>query len=508
MNRILLSAGALALLSVPALAQSNATGIVYNDRNANGVRDANEEGIPNVRVSNQRDVTVTDRDGRYKLPVTDDTILFVVKPRNWSTAVDHDQIPRFYYIHKPAGSPKQKFPGVAPTGPLPASVDFPLRRQEEPKRFKALMFGDTQVWDESQIALLSREILDELAETDAAFGMTLGDNTADHPLLFGALARSMATIGIPWHYALGNHDENYDGPDDSHSTETFQAAYGPAYYSFDYGPVHFVTLDTVEWMGKTYRGGIGERQLAWLKNDLARCPKGQLLVLAMHIPLSAIQEKADVFKLLEDRPHVVTVTGHEHWMGHHFLGKEAGFNGKTPLHEFINATTCATFWWGPEDEQGLPIALMSDGAPNGYSIFTFDGDRYSAEYKVARRPADYQMSIFAPDSVASAETGKTEALVNVFAGSEKSIVEMRLDGAGSWSPMEKVSRKDPFLERADTLTPKDTPADKRYPHPMDSPHLWRGLLPANIPAGAHVLNVRTTDMYGQTYNARRVIVVN
>src|SRR5262245_18225115 len=116
-----------------------AVGVVFHDRDGDGRRGAGEPGVAGVAVSNGREVARTDSEGRYRLPVGDDTILFVVKPSGWRTPLSPDRLSRFYYIHKPAGSPPNlRFPGVAPTGPLPASVDFPLMPQKEPERFKVL----------------------------------------------------------------------------------------------------------------------------------------------------------------------------------------------------------------------------------------------------------------------------------------------------------------------------------------------------------------------------------
>src|SRR6188474_488366 len=105
-----------------------ASGFVFLDSNQNGRRDPGERGLAGVEISDQSQIVSTDRDGRWELPVEsdEDTTYFVVKPRGYMTPVDGDQLPRFYYIHKPKGSPKQKYPGVEPTGPLPASIDFPL----------------------------------------------------------------------------------------------------------------------------------------------------------------------------------------------------------------------------------------------------------------------------------------------------------------------------------------------------------------------------------------------
>ena len=144
---------AILLASFGASAAELARGHVFHDENGNGMFDGDESGVEGVSVSNGREVVATDARGQYVLPVSNDTILFVIKPRGWSTALDVDGISRGYYAHKPAGSPKTMYPGVAPTGPLPASVDFPMSRQHEPEKFDALLFGDPQPDDELHIFL-------------------------------------------------------------------------------------------------------------------------------------------------------------------------------------------------------------------------------------------------------------------------------------------------------------------------------------------------------------------
>ncbi|MBW2666091.1 MAG: hypothetical protein JRE13_07355, partial [Deltaproteobacteria bacterium] len=133
-----------------------ATGVVFHDRNGNGKRDRFDFGIRGVALSNGREVVRSDAGGRYRLPVADDFTLFVVKPSGWTVATDANNLPRFYYRHKPAGSPANShFPGVAPTGPRPASIDFPLTRHREPKTFDVVLFGDTQPYWISEVDTLS-----------------------------------------------------------------------------------------------------------------------------------------------------------------------------------------------------------------------------------------------------------------------------------------------------------------------------------------------------------------
>src|SRR5687767_9230597 len=102
---VLVSAYSLSQVREPAPYTGTANGTVFEDKNKNGRRDEGEPGIGGVYVSNQLEVAKTDRDGNWKLPHSNDTIFFVVKPRNWMTAVDHHKVPRFYYVHKPASSP-------------------------------------------------------------------------------------------------------------------------------------------------------------------------------------------------------------------------------------------------------------------------------------------------------------------------------------------------------------------------------------------------------------------
>ena len=141
--------------------EAYARGIVFDDRDLNGLRDDGEPGIEGVKVSNGIDVVLTGPDGRYALPYSDDTILFVIKPRDWMTPADENHMPVFYYIHKPDGSPDQHFlfGGVEPTGPLPETVYFPLYRREdpEPEHFKVIVIADPQPKTHEELAWFARD---------------------------------------------------------------------------------------------------------------------------------------------------------------------------------------------------------------------------------------------------------------------------------------------------------------------------------------------------------------
>ena len=496
--------------------QGSASGFVFLDANRNGVKDPGERGIGGVKVSDQTQIVRTDRNGRWEMPVEadKDTIYYVIKPRDYMTPVDENQLPKFYYVHKPKGSPPGfRFKGVDPTGPLPASIDFPLYRRPESKKFEALFFGDTQPRDVREVEYIKNDVVQPIVgQTDADFGVTLGDIVFDDLSVFDPLIKTIALIGIPWYNVLGNHDINLDAANDELSDETWERYFGPNYYSFDHGPVHFVVLDNVEWIkpptgNGSYRGGIGAKQLAWLEKDLSFVPDSQLVVFMMHIPITTTEDREAFFRIIEKRPYALSVSAHTHYQEHILLKAEHGWKAKHSHHHVVNVTTCGSWWQGSPDEYGIPHTTMRDGAPNGYAIFQFDGNQYKITFRAARRHQSYQMDIIAPDAVSRADADGQEILVNVFGGSEKSKVEMRIGEKGEWEVLPKVMRKDPVFQQAYERDLKLTTPYRPLPAPIDSPHMWAGKLPNGLGRGMHPIHVRTTDLFGQTYLATRGILI-
>ncbi len=494
-----------------------ARGVVFHDANGNGVRDKAEGGIPNIRVSNGHDIVKTDGEGRYALKIDDDAMIFVIKPRDWMTPLNEDMLPQFYYIHKPQGSPANfKYAGVAPTGPLPESIDFPLTRQPEPDKFKALLFGDPQPRNITEVEYIAHDVVEQIIAEEghgAALGVTLGDIAFDDLSTLRPLNQAIALIGIPWYNVIGNHDLNYEAADDSQSDETFESIYGPSYYSFDHGPAHFLVLDDVEWFAASegskahYHGGFGPKQLEFIKNDLALVPKEQLVVLMMHIPLTDVQDRDELYRLIEQRPATVSISAHTHYMEHRLIGKEDGWQGAERHHHIVNVTVCGSWWRGQPDERGIPHATMSDGGPNGYSIMEFDGATYSLEFRAAGRPADYQMNIYAPEVVAPEELPTTVVMANVFNASQLTQCHLRVNGA-DWTAMEQVTIADPAFvaEKAREMALADRPWTE-LPAPHPTPHMYRGLLPARLPLGTHRLEIRASDASGKEIFDQRILRV-
>ena len=352
MSRMLRSFFTAAMLTLLLLASATARaetqtarGTVYADLNANGSREASERLMPGVAVSNGHDVVETDANGAWSLPVRDGDVIFVVKPRDHQVPLDANGLPRFYYVHRPDGTPGSigmRTPGVAPTGALPASIDFGLIPRPENDRFDVLLFADTQPQSHVELDYVRDDVVTSLVGADVAFGMNLGDILYDDLSLLPRYKKIIGATGVPWYHVPGNHELDFLAPDDAQSLDTFKGAFGPTTYSFDVGRAHFVVLDNVIYAGTSrgedgapvrgqggYRGGFTERQLEWLARDLARVAADRLVVLAMHVPLRThvdpqapnmnVLEREHFFAILSARQRLIAFAGHTHMVEHHYF---------------------------------------------------------------------------------------------------------------------------------------------------------------------------------------------
>jgi hypothetical protein len=522
----------LAALALPATADT-ATGVVYHDENGNGQRDAHERGLGEVAVSNGEDVVLTDRDGAWSLPASEDCIFFVIQPEDWSVPVSgKGNLPQFYYIHKPKGSPDLKYGGVPPTGPLPESINFPLVRGEDADAFKMICLGDPQPRNQAEVDFLSHDVYEELLEVDgAAMGAALGDLVFDGLELFPSIIEQGGLLGVPMYHVIGNHDINFDAPTPAQANETYEAHFGPSYYSFNRGDVHFIVMDNVMWDPKErrYHGEFGPKQLKFVENDLKHVEKDKLIVPMMHIALWGTDDADALLALLEPFEHSLSLSAHTHFQRSDFMPMGAGV---TKHHHLNHVTACGSWQGGMFDELGLPHTTMRDGGPNGYSLISFDENQYKVTFKAARRPANHQMSIWTPEVVESDTAHEHEVVVNVFAGNENSVVKMQVDN-GDWVLLRDREGIDPYYQeiwerqfKLITKIAKDSGRDhtdedvlrkiageyapllgRGMPEPKETNHLWYAPLPGGLESGYHVITVETTDMYGQTYTDKRIFRV-
>jgi 3',5'-cyclic AMP phosphodiesterase CpdA len=497
---------ALARTGIVALALSAArlsacSGFVFDDLNANGVRDAGEPGLAGVAVSNGVDVALTGAGGAYTIADHPDARVFVIKPRGWRPPADASQLPLYY------------------SRPGAASADFPLVKSQEPDDLHALVLTDPQPASAAEVDYLARGLVAGIGRRpDLAFGITLGDVVYDRPDFFGAVNGALARVGIPWYSLPGNHDLSLGNTDERTAVGPFESVYGPSTYAFHAGPALFVALDDVRPLGgPRFVGGLRSDQFEFLENLLRGAGPDEWVVVMMHIPLFSLDpplaesfRKADrlrLFGILRGHTRVLILSGHTHYQRHELHGPDEGWEGAKPLHEYNVAAACGGFWAGPLDAGGIPVATMSDGAPPGYAIIGFEGDRVSMDYIPSRGPAGRQLEVFAPQAVAPRQ-GYVSFYANVFNGGDGWSVEWRVDER-AWNSLPRVLGWDPsyaarFISQDSSPRPAAT---TRLPDPGICRHLWRGYLPADLHLGSHTLEVRATDPDGRVFSAQSPVEI-
>ena len=518
-----------------------ASGVVYHDRDQDGVRDRGEPGIGGVRVSNGTDIVVTDAAGRYSIEIdaADDEV-FVIKPRGWMTPLDTLNKPQFHYIHKRDGTRNDDFlfEGLDATGPVPDFIDFPLIPRAEPESFEVLLIGDPQPYDEQQVSYYAGEVINDIVENrggfhEARFAIALGDLVGDDLDLFTPYNEANALMGLPVYNVFGNHDMNFMAENDADSDDTFQRVFGPTTYAFQYGPVHFVILENVLWRGfdglrddgfprtGNYTGHLREDQLEFVRNLTRTIPNDELIVLAMHIPLydpsteqHSTPQHEELMAILSEHPSTVSFSAHTHRLWAKTLGPGQGYTARgTPYHLHYNAgAACGSWWRGPIGEDGFPFATMTDGTPNGYMIARFDGNDYTLRWKVAGEDPRHQMHFNLPERMTAEEFEGFFIVANVYMGTPEGVTRVRvIDSAGEqvvpWRQMDHGAGIDPVYQalydrdQAEGLSPEG----RSLREPREATHLYGTTLGVELLPGTYRVEAEFTDMFGQVHHGSRVV---
>ncbi len=418
------------------LAQTEVSGTVFFDRNGDGIRQSDEPGMADVKVSNGETVVLTNDDGTYALPVLTDMSVMVIQPSGWTVPLNDASVPQFSYTHKPAGSATPlRFGGLAPTGPLPDAIDFPLTPwTSADDSFRCAIIGDAQTYSNDEIGYFRDSAIQDLLglSLDSPDCMIyLGDVVGDD---LGLLDRIMAVggrVGVPQWFVFGNHDLDFDATTPKDRADTWRAKVMPDYYAFEIGEVLFVAFNNIVFpcgaddaliladerctqpARPSYNARIEQRQLDWFEALLALTPKNKRVVVMHHAPLvsfvdadNAVHQTNNasaVHALLADR-EALSLSGHTHSLENHDPGQfYAGWRehtgiGALPFRHIVAGAASGAWYQGDLDINGIPMALQRMGAPKGVLMLSFDGIDYEETYLGARLGSDrrYWVSLNTP----------------------------------------------------------------------------------------------------------------
>ena len=287
----------LVLLPSFAWAQS---GTVFLDRNGNGARDAGEPGLAGVAVSDQVQVVRTDANGAFRLsPGAGWGMVFVSVPDGYRT------VGRFW-----------REGGNAP-------VEFALAPAPVPAEFLFVHASDTHISEPSAARTrLLRRVVDSIRP---AFLLITGDLVRDALRVpeaeaagyFAVFQRETAGFSVPLWTSPGNHDtfgierhRSLVSPTHPlYGRAMYRHLLGPDYYSFTYGGIHFVSLNTVDIDDLWYYGHVDSTQVEWLRRDLALVPDSVPVVTFNHIPFFTAVETINGYMDGPPAPTAITVNG-------------------------------------------------------------------------------------------------------------------------------------------------------------------------------------------------------
>lgn len=448
----------------------------------------NGSGISGVVVSDGYETTQTDKSGKYRLKVRKGADFVFIS------------LPSGYQIPNTSGIARFYEPVIS--GNRNQVINFSLQKNEfNDIRHAFVIWADPQVKTASDVNRMMNESVPDVAEhikklgNIPVHGITCGDIVFDQFHLCHDYVKTIKQMGIPFFQVVGNHDIDYTAPSRKMATRQFKEAFGPTYYSFNRGKIHYIMINDVLFKGddeaykdkrRKYIGCITEEQLQWLKEDLKYIPAGITVVVSLHIPTyeitflksavrtefetATVGNRDELYKVLAPyRVHIMS--GHTHY-------NETAEQDN--LMEHNHASVCNAWWTGN---------ICTDGTPGGYGIYEVNGDDISWYYKPTGFDSSYQFRLYPQGS---SPERPDEIIANVWNWDSGWKVVWYADGICK-GEMNRYTGYDPLAHK--NMFGKDMPIEKGSLEPTRTDHLFS----AKPHENAKEIKIEVTDRFGNNY---------
>lgn len=461
--------------------------ILFVGNMVRGTVTSNGIGLVNVVVSDGYNLVLTDKNGSY----------------SFETHYNAE----FIFISTPSGYEFDAINGIAnfykkiDINNKQQQIDFALSKLKmDDNKHAFIIWGDTQIQSKEDANLLKSisapdtKALAASLSTVPVHAIAVGDLVFDKFDLFDDYKEAVASVGIPFFQLIGNHDMDYTARTDDGSQATFKSHFGPTYFSFNRGKIHYLVLDDVFFIGSGHRyiGYLTETQLAWLEKDLQYVTKGSTVVVSLHIPTDTAERKRAkakeealggsvsnrqaLYDLLKPfKVHIMS--GHTHYNENW---------EKDNIMEHNHGTVCGAWWTGP---------ICGDGTPSGYGVYEVEGDEVKWYYKSVGFKKEHQLTIYRRGELGS---NPNAVVANVWNFDDKWKVEWFEDGVAK-GKMEQIVDLDPAavaLYKGPALPVK---------HKWVEPNLTQHLFMALPSSTAKELKVKVTDRFGNVYEKNVII---
>lgn len=441
----------------------------------------NKKGVSGVAVTDGKVVVTTDKNGHYRLSASNNAKqVYYSLPSGYNSPVKNG-IPIFY-ADVDAAKKKQV-------------INFTINKSSQSQfNHSFIVWADPQVMDMDELEMLKtvvtdvKETVTELSSAQPVHAIACGDIVFDKPALFPNYKSTIAPINIPFYQALGNHDMDYNGRSDELSIKSYTDHFGPAYYSFNVGNIHYITLKDVFYYGFSYRyiGYIDETQLKWLEQDLSGVKKGSTVIVTMHIPTmfgeddgadsygslisNSLMNKDALYKILAPY-NVHLLAGHSHTQWNKQVAPR--------ILEHVHAAASGAWWQGD---------VSVDGSPKGYTVYNVVGDSLTWYYKGVGKNKNHQLKAY---PAGTDNNYPDHIIVNVYNYDDAWKVHWYEDDK-LMGEMERYWGKDPL-------------ANELYQPGKNKKHSWLSaartyhLFKAKVMNKQSKITIRVTDRFGNIY---------
>jgi len=376
----------------------------------------------NVSVTDGYSVVTTDAQGAYAIAPSESAVfVYITRPAG------HDIVGNWYK-------------------PLAANVDFTLQpAAESEEEFVFVHLTDAHISSNPRSLLGLSSFVRELnsMQPRPRFVVNSGDLLDLHKALISRPASGHASfrnyVGIMNHLKMPCYNVAGDHTDSSYRLDQFPRGdhrcgkpmyweyLGPHFYSFEYGAIHFVSVDFGYHLGQRQIVVNGKEleyptnqvqplHVKWLRQDMANRTSGRFVITTSEFDLEAhcpnfleMARQHDIRMQLVGDIHVVT--------------------SKARTVPYSVGGALAGCWWNPRTHQ-----LCPDLSPQGYTIYHVRGDRLQSFYKgLGQRVA------IVSHRIGSAWRGATTLQAHLVQPRPEESLEYSLNGQ-DWTKMREIGR--------------------------------------------------------------------
>lgn len=346
--------------------------------------------VAGVKVSDGRQIVLTDARGRYRLQSDKaDSVVFITTPSGYTASMIDGIRPGFWQLlTKPSCRTEVHDFTLVPQNQDKYSVIFitDCHLAADPSR------NDLARFKTDVLPAICREA-EEASAKGAVISVNLGDFAHDRywydfGLNESAAERFIADAGypVPLYSVSGNHDNDaaiagLGERTDFVSAWNYRHTWGPGCYSVEIGGDHWIFMDSVEYLNdgepdarhrningrRNYNCRFLEKDLEWLRADVALIPKGARVFFCCHVPVFNDYSNSEVMmpgqaelldEIFRDFPKVYLFAGHTH------KHLNTSTRGMGRFEQFIFSATSGNMWKHPDGY----AAIGSDACDQAFNV--------------------------------------------------------------------------------------------------------------------------------------------